>query len=64
MLTTHRIIWFREVEGLEIPLFHVKDFSKGVRKTLLFKSIMKMFGVHRKLSWDSGVNISKYSSKI
>ena len=30
MITTHRIIWFRQTDGLEIPLFHVNTFEKGV----------------------------------
>lgn len=30
MLTTHRIIWYKENEGLEIPLFYIKDVAKGV----------------------------------
>lgn len=29
MVTTHRIIWFHENNGLEIPLFYVKEFAKG-----------------------------------
>ena len=30
MLTTHRIIWFKQTLALEIPLFYVFDYSKGV----------------------------------
>jgi hypothetical protein len=29
LLTTHRIIWFRNLEGLEMPLFYVRDYQKG-----------------------------------
>lgn len=39
MLTTHRVIWFRESEGLEIPLHYVKEFKKGVRLAE-FKAIL------------------------
>lgn len=28
MLTTLRILWFKGKEGLEVPLFYVKDFAK------------------------------------
>ena len=31
MITTHRIIWFNDNKGLEIPLFYVKEYKKGVR---------------------------------
>jgi hypothetical protein len=34
MLTTHRIIWFSNGQGLEIPLFYVRDFAKGVNKPI------------------------------
>ena len=36
MLTTHRILWFKDKDGLEIPLFYVKDFKKGVIKELFY----------------------------
>lgn len=30
LLTTLRIIWFKDLQGLEIPLFYVSNYKKGV----------------------------------
>lgn len=30
MLTTLRVIWYKDHLGLEIPLFYVKEYKKGV----------------------------------
>lgn len=34
MLTTHRIIWYKDAEGLHIPLHYVRDYKLDVRLAL------------------------------
>jgi hypothetical protein len=43
MLTTHRVLWFREQEGLEIPLHYIKDFKKAVKFLYLILIVEKTF---------------------
>ena len=31
MLTTHRVLWFKDGKGLEVPLFYIREGQKGVR---------------------------------
>lgn len=47
ILTTHRIIWYREHEGLHIPLFYIKDYKAGVSipSTSIFFSILNHFSL-------------------